>query len=115
MEDEMLGGTAKLCSAMLFIACAFSAPPPATTDSEIGVLRVHSVYSIQDTIAGLDWPVRLLVRQDESGAVWLAYTDFAWIAHRFRVKDSGAQFQMASMAIASITSSVAAKVPNPDP
>ena len=59
--------------------------------------------------AGLDWPVRLLVRQDESGTVWAAYTDFAWIAHRFGVKDREAQFQMASMVIASITSSVAAK------
>ena len=59
--------------------------------------------------AGLDWPVRLLVRQDESGTVWAAYTDFAWIAHRFGVKDREPQFQMASMVIASITSSVAPK------
>ena len=59
--------------------------------------------------AGLDWPVRLLVRQDESGTVWAAYTDFAWIAHRFGVKDREAQFQMASMVIGSITSSIAAK------
>jgi len=27
--------------------------------------------------AGLDWPVRLLVTQDGSGAVWAVYTDFA--------------------------------------
>jgi uncharacterized protein (DUF302 family) len=59
--------------------------------------------------AGLDWPVRLLVRQDESGTVWAVYTDFAWIAHRFGVKDREAQFQMASMVIGSITSSIAAK------
>jgi len=32
--------------------------------------------------AGLDWPVRLLVSQDESGAVWATWTDFAWIAKR---------------------------------
>ena len=59
--------------------------------------------------AGLDWPVRLLVRQDESGTVWAVYTDFAWIAHRFGVKDREAQFQMASTVIGSITASVAAK------
>jgi uncharacterized protein (DUF302 family) len=161
----MLRGTAKLCSALLFIACTISAPPSvaASADSETGVARVRSAYSMQDTIArlkqdieakgikffaeidqaklahdagielrpstllifgnpplgaqfltsnpdaGLDWPVRLLVRQDESGAVWAVYTDFAWIAHRFGVKDREVQFQMASMVIASITSSVAAK------
>src|SRR5258705_5266316 len=27
-------------------------------------------------LAGLDWPVRLLVLQDEQGQVWAAYTDF---------------------------------------
>ena len=59
--------------------------------------------------AGLDWPVRLLVRQDESGTVWAVYTDFAWIAHRFGVTDRDAQFQMASMVISSVISSVAAK------
>ena len=25
---------------------------------------------------GLDWPVRVLVRQDEAGTVWAVYTDF---------------------------------------
>jgi uncharacterized protein (DUF302 family) len=59
--------------------------------------------------AGLDWPVRLLVRQDESGAVWAVYTDFGYIAHRFKVKDREAQFKMASTVIASITASVGAK------
>jgi uncharacterized protein (DUF302 family) len=28
--------------------------------------------------AGLDWPVRLLVTQDDSGQVWAVYTDFKW-------------------------------------
>jgi len=32
--------------------------------------------------AGLDWPVRLLVIQDEKGEVWAVYTDFEWIKHR---------------------------------
>jgi uncharacterized protein (DUF302 family) len=30
--------------------------------------------------AGLDWPVRLLVFEDEKGQVWTAYSDFGWIA-----------------------------------
>ena len=34
--------------------------------------------------AGLDWPVRLLVFENEKGEVWTAYTDFDWIARRHR-------------------------------
>jgi uncharacterized protein (DUF302 family) len=58
--------------------------------------------------AGLDWPVRLLVTQDNAGAVWTVYTDFAWIAARHGIVNRADQFKMASMVIASITSSVKA-------
>ena len=58
--------------------------------------------------AGLDWPVRLLVIQDSTGAVWTVYTDFAWIAARHGIVNRTEQFKMASMVIASITSSVKA-------
>ena len=59
--------------------------------------------------AGLDWPVRLLVFENERGEVWAAYTDFDWIARRHGIKDRRDQFKMASNVIASITSSVKAK------
>jgi len=59
--------------------------------------------------AGLDWPVRLLVFENEKGEVWTAYTDFDWIARRHGIKDREDQFKMASTVIASITSSVKAK------
>jgi uncharacterized protein (DUF302 family) len=59
--------------------------------------------------AGLDWPVRLLVIQDQAGAVWTVYTDFKWIADRHGITDREAQFKMASTVIASITSSVKPK------
>ena len=59
--------------------------------------------------SGLDWPVRLLVRQDDKGQVWAVYTDFGWIARRHGIKDREAQFKMASTVIKSITSSVKAK------
>ena len=59
--------------------------------------------------SGLDWPVRLLVRQDDGGQVWAVYTDFGWIAKRHGITDREAQFKMASDVIASITSSVASK------
>ena len=59
--------------------------------------------------AGLDWPVRLLVTEDDKGQVWAVYTDFAWIARRHNITDRDAAFQKASEVIASITSKVAAK------
>ena len=59
--------------------------------------------------AGLDWPVRLLVMQDENGDVYAAYTDFAWIAKRHGITDRDAQFKMASSVISSILSTVSVK------
>ena len=59
--------------------------------------------------AGLDWPVRLLVFEDEKGGVWAAYTDFDWIARRHGIENRTDQFKTASSVIASITSSVQAR------
>ena len=56
--------------------------------------------------AGLDWPVRMLVYRDDAGTVWVAYTDFAWIAERHGVTTREAQFHMASEVAASIAASV---------
>ena len=56
--------------------------------------------------AGLDWPVRLLVTQDERGDVWAVYTDFNWIAQRHGITNRGEQFKTASGVIASITGAV---------
>ena len=59
--------------------------------------------------AGLDWPVRLLVQQDEKGDVWAVYTDFGWIARRHGIAgDAVKPFQTASGVITSITSSIKA-------
>jgi uncharacterized protein (DUF302 family) len=59
--------------------------------------------------AGLDWPVRLLVFENDKGEVWTAYTDFGWIARRHKIESRDEQFKMASHVIDSITSSVKAK------
>jgi uncharacterized protein (DUF302 family) len=59
--------------------------------------------------AGLDWPVRLLVYENEKGEVWTAYTDFDWIAQRHGIENRKEQFNMASSVVTSITSSVKAK------
>jgi len=68
-----------------------------------------SLFITSNPQAGLDWPVRLLVQEDEKGRVWATYTDFAWIARRHRITDRQDAFKMASNVIASITSSVQAK------
>lgn len=57
-------------------------------------------------LAGLDWPVRLLVHQDASGTVWIVCTDFASIARRHGITDRDAAFAMATRVVASIVSSV---------
>jgi len=59
--------------------------------------------------AGLDWPVRILVAQDADGTVYVAYTDFDYIAARYALKDRDAQIKMASEVAGSIAGSVAAK------
>lgn len=59
--------------------------------------------------AGLDWPVRLLVFQDDAGAVWAEYTDFGWIARRHHISDRDEAFAKAAGVIASITDAVRSK------
>jgi uncharacterized protein (DUF302 family) len=59
--------------------------------------------------AGLDWPVRVLVHENAKGEVSVVYSDFGWIARRYGITDRGAQFDMASSVIGSITSSIAAR------
>jgi uncharacterized protein (DUF302 family) len=59
--------------------------------------------------SGLDWPVRLLVRQDAAGDVWAVYTDFGWIAQRHGIADRKEQFAKASSVVESITSTIRAR------
>ena len=59
--------------------------------------------------AGLDWPVRLLLTQDDNGDVWAVWTDFGWIAKRHNIGDRVAQFEMATKVVGSITSTITTK------
>ena len=59
--------------------------------------------------AGLDWPLRLLLTQDDNGDVWAVWTDFEWIAKRHHITDRAAQFEMATMVVNSITSTITSK------
>jgi uncharacterized protein (DUF302 family) len=56
--------------------------------------------------AGLDWPVRLLITQDERGEVWAVYTDFQWIAARHGIRERDREFATGNRVIASITGAV---------
>jgi len=152
----------RLSSGVLF-AFALTVTSAAPSKAEDGIVKVKSVYSVQETISrlkqdiaakgirffseidqaklaedagiklrpstllifgnpplgtlfltsnpnsGLDWPVRLLVIQDERGDVYAAYTDFDWIAQRHGISDRKEQFTTANKVITSITSSVQAK------
>ena len=50
--------------------------------------------------------MRVLVYQDDKGDVWVAYTDFAWIAKRHGITNRDKEFNMATEVIGSITSTV---------
>ncbi len=45
-----------------------------------------TLFIPSNSFAGLDWPVRVLVLEDEQGLVWTAYTDFAYIARRHDIQ-----------------------------
>ena len=67
-----------------------------------------TLFVTANPLAGLDWPVRLLV-YETGGQVWVAYTDFAWIARRHKITSREVEFKMATGVVGSITSAVAAK------
>ncbi|MCK3780243.1 DUF302 domain-containing protein [Ensifer sesbaniae] len=65
-----------------------------------------TTFITANPLAGLDWPVRVLIYQDKDGSVYAAYTDFDWIAKRHRIQSRNRQFAMASEVIQAITGSV---------
>ena len=58
--------------------------------------------------AGIDWPVRVLVYQDEAGVVWATYNDFQYLARRHHIANRSEAFAMADRVIHSILDSVRA-------
>jgi len=59
--------------------------------------------------SGLDWPVRMLVVEEGDGSVWVAWTDFGFVAGRYAIADRQAQFKMASEVAASIAAAATAR------
>ncbi len=57
--------------------------------------------------AGLDWPVRMLVVEEADGSVWLAWTDFQFMAKRYHITTQHAQFKMAAEVAGAIATDAA--------
>lgn len=55
-------------------------------------------------LAGLDWPVRMLVTEAQDGKVSLSWTDFGYVQRRYAIAGKDAQLKMASEVAASIAS-----------
>jgi uncharacterized protein (DUF302 family) len=91
------------------LAAAAGIPLRPSTLLEFGNPPLGAQFLTSNPYAGLDWPVRVLVLQDEAGVVWAAYTDFAWIARRHGIGDRQQQFATASGVVESITSTIKAR------
>jgi uncharacterized protein (DUF302 family) len=91
IDQTKLGESAKL-PINRSILLLFGNPP-------LGVQFLQS-----NPVAGLDWPVRMLVTQDDDGTVWVSWTDFRFVANRYQLKDRDAQIAMATQVSASIAS-----------
>jgi uncharacterized protein (DUF302 family) len=91
IDQTKLGESAKL-SINRSTLLLFGNPP-------LGVQFLQS-----NPVAGLDWPVRMLVTQDDDGTVWVSWTDFRFVANRYQLKDRDAQIAMATEVAASIAS-----------
>jgi uncharacterized protein (DUF302 family) len=57
--------------------------------------------------SGMDWPVRVLVKQDSQGKVWAVYQDWKWVAKRYGITNRDEQFAKATEVVMSIMSSIA--------
>jgi uncharacterized protein (DUF302 family) len=57
--------------------------------------------------AGLDWPVRMLVVEEADGSIWLAWTDFKFMAKRYGIMTQDAQFKMAAEVAGAIAADAA--------
>jgi len=94
IDQQQLGASANLPirKSMLVL---FGNPP-------LGVQFIQA-----NPYAGLDWPVRMLVRETADGTTEIAYTDFAFIAQRYGITGKDAQLKMASEVAATVANEAA--------
>ena len=57
--------------------------------------------------SGMDWPVRVLIKQEKDGKVWTVYQDWKWVAKRYGITNRDEQFAKATDVVMSIMSSIA--------
>ena len=88
------------------LAAAAGIPLRPSTLLIFGNPPLGTLFITAKAEAGLDWPVRLLVSQDDQGQVWAIYSDFEWIAARHGIRDRDEQFATAAGVVRSITSSI---------
>lgn len=91
IDQQKLGADAKLTIGRSTLLL-FGNPP-------LGVQFLEA-----NPLAGLDWPVRMLVTEDQDGTVWISWSDFHFVANRYQLKDRDAQIAMATEVAASIAS-----------
>jgi hypothetical protein len=134
MTGHLTNRLANFCASLLLALLILSIVSAARADSDDGIVRVKSAvgsdhphqgrhrrpstllvfgnpplgtqFITSNPNAGLDWPVRLLLTQDDNGDVWAVWTDFGWIAKRHNIRDRTAQFEMATKVVGSITSTI---------
>jgi uncharacterized protein (DUF302 family) len=94
IDQQQLGASANLPirKSMLVL---FGNPP-------LGVQFIQA-----NPYAGLDWPVRMLVRETAGGKTEIAYTDFAFIGQRYGITGKDAQLKMASEVAATVAGEAA--------
>jgi uncharacterized protein (DUF302 family) len=89
IDHQQLGAAANLPIAKSVLVM-FGNPP-------LGVQFIQA-----NPYAGLDWPVRMLVRETPGGGAEIAWTDFAFIGQRYGITGKDAQLKMASEVAAAI-------------
>jgi len=94
IDQQQLGASAKLPIRKSTLVL-FGNPP-------LGVQFIQA-----NPYAGLDWPVRMLVRETADGKTEIAYTDFAFIAKRYGITGKDAQLNMASEVAATVAGEAA--------
>jgi uncharacterized protein (DUF302 family) len=94
IDQQQLGASAKLPIRKSTLVL-FGNPP-------LGVQFIQA-----NPYAGLDWPVRMLVRETADGSTEIAYTDFAFIGQRYGITGKDAQLKMASEVAATVAGEAA--------
>jgi uncharacterized protein (DUF302 family) len=65
-----------------------------------------TLFLSENQNSGIDWPVRVLVYEDEVGQIWTVHNDFQYLGRRYKLHDQAKAINMADEVIHSILSTV---------